>query len=106
MVGREGRERVGKRQPIRQKFVGGIEAAPPDHVLIDVPANPLGGTGCNCKLSVPGQPSRKCFLCPPNRCRGICTPLVGSSMKRKVDTAPGRDTAAERVADWRQIKFG
>ena len=43
MVGREGRERVGKRQPIRQKFVGGIEAAPPDHVLINVPANPLGG---------------------------------------------------------------
>ena len=41
-IGRQGRERVGERKPVRKELVGGIEAAPPDDVLVDVPAHPLG----------------------------------------------------------------
>ena len=41
-IGRQGRERVGQGKPVRKELVGGIEAAPPDHVLVDVPAHPLG----------------------------------------------------------------
>ena len=41
-VGRQGRERIGQGKPVRKELVGGIEAAPPDYVLVDVPAHPLG----------------------------------------------------------------
>ena len=42
LVGRQRGERIGERKPVRQELVGGVEAAPPDHVLVDVPTNPLG----------------------------------------------------------------
>ena len=38
---RQGGERVGERKPVRQELVGGIEAAPADDVLVDVPSHPL-----------------------------------------------------------------
>ena len=41
-ISRQGRERIGERQPVRQELVGGIEAAPPDDVLVNIPSHPLG----------------------------------------------------------------
>jgi hypothetical protein len=41
-ISRQGRERVGPGKPVRQELVGGIEAAPANDVLVDVPAHPLG----------------------------------------------------------------
>ena len=41
-IGRQGRERIRQRKPVWKKLVGGIEAAPPDHILVDVPTHPLG----------------------------------------------------------------
>jgi len=41
-IGRQGRERIRQRKPVWKKLVGGIEVAPPDHILVDVPTNPLG----------------------------------------------------------------
>ena len=41
-IGRQGRERIGQGKPVRKELVGGIEAAPADDVLVDVPAHPLG----------------------------------------------------------------
>src|SRR5262249_49113017 len=40
-ISREGRERIGQGKPVRKELVSNIEVAPPDHVPIDVPANPL-----------------------------------------------------------------
>ena len=42
-VGRQGGERVGQRKPVRKELVRGIEAAPPDDIIVYVPAHPLGG---------------------------------------------------------------
>src|SRR3984893_16291059 len=33
-VGRQGRERIGQGKPVRQEFVGEIEMAPPNDVLV------------------------------------------------------------------------
>src|SRR5437868_13599019 len=41
-IGRQGRERIRQRKSIWKKLVGGIEFAPPDHILVDVPTDPLG----------------------------------------------------------------
>ena len=41
-IGRQGRERIRQRKSVRKKLVGGIEVAPPDHILVDVPTHPLG----------------------------------------------------------------
>src|SRR5215510_13377368 len=41
LVGRERRERIGQRKPVRKKLVSNIEAASPDDVPFDVPAHPL-----------------------------------------------------------------
>ena len=46
LVGGQGREGIGHRKPVRQELVGGVETAAPDHVLVDVPADPLGGSEC------------------------------------------------------------
>ena len=41
-ISRQGRERIGERQSVRQELVGGIEAASPDNVLVNIPSHPLG----------------------------------------------------------------
>jgi hypothetical protein len=47
-VGRQRRERIRQRKPVWKKLIGGIEAAPPDHILVDVPTNPLGRLNAAC----------------------------------------------------------
>src|SRR4029077_9671046 len=47
-IGRQGRERIRQRKPVWKKLLGGIEAASPDHVLVDVPTNPLGRMNAAC----------------------------------------------------------
>src|ERR1700746_653200 len=47
-IGRQGRERIRQRKPVWKKLVGGIETAPPDHILVDVPTNPLGRLNAAC----------------------------------------------------------
>ena len=41
-AGRQRGERIGERKAVRKKFVRGIEAAPADDVLLDIPSHPLG----------------------------------------------------------------
>ena len=48
LFGGQGREGVGHRKPVRQELVGRVETAPPDHVLVDVPADPLGRLNAAC----------------------------------------------------------
>jgi hypothetical protein len=38
-IRRQGPERIRKREPVREELVSGIEAAPPDHVLLDAPSH-------------------------------------------------------------------
>jgi hypothetical protein len=47
-IGGQRGECVGHRQRVGEKFVGGIETAPPDHVLVDVPADSLGRLNAAC----------------------------------------------------------
>jgi hypothetical protein len=47
-VGRQSRELSDKGKPVRQKLVGSVEAAAPDHILFDVPAHPLGRLNTTC----------------------------------------------------------
>src|SRR5262249_51716391 len=47
-IGRQGRKRIHQRKPVRKEFVGGIEAAPADHVLVDVPTNSFGRLNAAC----------------------------------------------------------
>ena len=42
LAGRQRREGVCQHKPVGKEFVGGVEAASPDHVLLDLPAHPLG----------------------------------------------------------------
>src|SRR5258708_2012255 len=40
---RQGGELASEREPVRQEFLGVVEAASTDDVLLDVPTHPLGG---------------------------------------------------------------
>ena len=47
-IRRQGRERIRHRKSVWKKLVGGIEAAPADHILFDIPTNPLGRLNAAC----------------------------------------------------------
>ena len=47
-IGRQGRELIRRRKSVGKKLVCDIEAVSPDHILVDVSANPLGRFNAAC----------------------------------------------------------